>query len=74
MRINNKPTRGTPLTEEERLKSESMRRGTSPWMGGVRFQMMPSYGSGAKHSGPHGKRGNRYRLGNGQTEIVKRRK
>lgn len=73
MRNNNRPTRGIPLTEEEKEKGEAMRRGNAKWFGGVRFQVMPSYGSGAKHSGPHG-RSLRYRLGNGQSEIVKRRK
>lgn len=50
-RINNKPTRGTPLTPEERAFKPS-----KGWVGGARFQMTSTFGSKSSNSGVHKKK------------------
>lgn len=44
MRMSNKPTRGIPLTEDEKIEGERLRRSTIQWFGGARFYKTPSYG------------------------------
>lgn len=51
MKNNNKPTRGIPLAVDEKRAGDNLK---PHWWGGIRFQAMPSFGSGAKHSGPSG--------------------
>ena len=47
----NKPTRGIPLTDEEKERGAAMRRSAKPWFGGTRYITMPKNSSGTKHSG-----------------------
>lgn len=45
-KINNKPTRGTPLTE-----AEMNFRPTKNWVGGARFEFTSTHGSHSSNSG-----------------------
>lgn len=57
MRMNNKPTRGIPLSIEEKQAGDKLR---PLWWGGVRFVKMPSRG---KPTGGNGKRPSRRERG-----------
>jgi hypothetical protein len=57
MRMSNKPTRGTPLSAEEKAAGDRLRPN---WWGGIRFVKMPAYGKG---SGGNGRRPNRSERG-----------
>lgn len=51
MKLNNKPTRGTPLTDKEKAFKPS-----KGWVGGARFEYTSTFGSAASNSGIHKKK------------------
>lgn len=50
MRMSNKPTHGTPLTELEREAGTKMRSG-NVWWGGARFEYTSQFGSSSSNTG-----------------------
>lgn len=58
MKLSNRPTRGTPLSEEEKRRANELK---PRWWGGARFNMMPSRGKGSQGNGKRPSRAERGR-------------
>jgi hypothetical protein len=49
--MSNKPTRGTPLSAEEREAGQRMRANLKGWQGGARYNYTSNFGSSSSNTG-----------------------